>query len=283
MARRCFTRREALAAAGTALLAGCAGNEGADQPEAPEKQAEQGAAAITPVDSATWDATYYQPKYSTQEKARIAGEAVARNVEAEGIVLLRNVDDALPLKPGTNVSLLGRSAADTVFGGTGAAGIDLDACVSLREGLEQAGLAVNDVAYDWIASAAPDYPRGAVGQLDRPDTVTHYIGEIPWSDYSSDAQASINGTVGLVFIGRGGGEGGDLSRDLKGDVESGVSENFTANSETANYEDGQHELELTVEQDLRILFVGDRHSLGDLVDIGVLGAAWRLYFRSYLL
>ena len=244
-----ITRREALAllVAGVPAFAACARGEGQVEGSA-EASADPASLTIAPVDSSGWDATYYQPKYATQDEARIAGEEVARRMEAEGVVLLRNADDVLPLKAGTKVSLLGRSAADTIFGGTGAAGIDTERCASLREGLAQAGLDVNDVALDWIAGAFEDYPRGQVGQLDRPDTVTHYIGEIPWQDYPADVVASLAGTVGIVVLGRPGAEGDDLSVDLLADLADEEVAAFVPNRETEGYVEGQHQLELTREE-----------------------------------
>ncbi len=254
MSKRNLTRREAFAAvaAGAAMLAGCAGNEEpapAPEPESePDPSQTVGGHTITPVDSSGWDAQYCKPAYESAEEARAAAEEVARKVEAEGIVLLRNSGGILPLAAGTRVSLLGRSAYDTIFGGTGAAGIDTDSCVSLREGLEQAGLDVNTAAIDWIETVIDEYPRGAVGQLDHPETVTHYIGEIGWEDYPESVVSSLEGTVGIVVLGRPGAEGDDLSCDLLADLEDPELAAFVPNRETEGYVEGQHQLELTREE-----------------------------------
>lgn len=197
--------------------------------------------------SEDWDAEYYTSDYRGRKQATEAANELVTEIEAEGIVLLKNDKNALPLSTSETVSMLGRYAADPVYGGAGSGTVDASSCINFYQGISQAGFTINDTAYNWINDSYSNYAKAAI-TMDNPSTASYYIGEIPWSDYSSDAQASIKGTVGLVFIGRGGGEGGDLSRNLKADVESGVSENFTANSETANYEDGQHELELTVEE-----------------------------------
>ena len=194
-----------------------------------------------------WDAEYYTSDYRGRNQATEAANELVTEIEAEGIVLMKNDNAALPLSTSETVSMLGRYAADPVYGGAGSGTVDANSCINFYQGISQAGFTINDTAYDWINDNYSNYAKAAI-TMDNPATASYYIGEIPWSDYSSDAQSSINGTVGLVFIGRGGGEGGDLSRNLKADVESGVSENFTANSETANYEDGQHELELTAEE-----------------------------------
>ena len=251
MTGRNLTRREvlALAVAGGSALAGCAPEapaEGGDT--APEAANASAGISITPIDSSSWDAQYYKPAYASNAEARAAAEEVARRVEAEGIVLLKNDSAALPLAAGTRITLLGRSAFDTIFGGTGAAGIDTAACTSLRAGLEQAGLDVNAAAIDWISGVLDQYPRGAVGMLDRPNTVSHYIGEIPWEDYPEDVRASAAGTVGVVVLGRPGAEGDDLSFDLLADLEDPEVEAFVPNRETEGYVPGQHQLELTREE-----------------------------------
>ena len=200
--------------------------------------------------SEDWDTAYYDAQYSGRTgktQARTAANELVAEVEGEGAVLLKNDNDALPLSAGDSVSLLGRYAADPVYGGAGSGTVDPGDCTTIYDGLVNAGLSVNDTAYNWILENYSNYSKADI-TMDDPTTACYYIGEIPWEDYSADAQSSIDGTTAIIVIGRGGGEGGDLSTDLLRDVNSGISTTFTANDETANYEEGQHELELTVEE-----------------------------------
>ena len=197
--------------------------------------------------SEDWDTAYYDQQYRGRGRATEEAKNIVIEIEGEGIVLLKNDNNALPLAAGESVSLIGRYAADPVYGGAGSGTVDPNDCVTLYDGIVNAGLAVNDTAYNWIAENYANYPKANI-TMDNPSTASYYIGEIPWSAYSDEAKSSIAGTTAVVVIGRGGGEGGDLSRDLLADVNSGVSENFTANDETANYAEGQHELELSVEE-----------------------------------
>lgn len=197
--------------------------------------------------SEDWDTAYYDQQYRGRGRATEEAKNIVIEIEGEGIVLLKNDNNALPLAAGESVSLIGRYAADAVYGGAGSGTVDPNDCVTLYDGIVNAGLAVNDTAYNWIAENYANYPKANI-TMDNPSTASYYIGEIPWSAYSDEAKNSIAGTTAVVVIGRGGGEGGDLSRDLLADVNSGVSENFTANDETANYAEGQHELELSVEE-----------------------------------
>ena len=233
---RSITRREALALAGLGAIAGVAGCS-AGEPATDEKDGATEVASIEEIgDTSGWDASFYQPAYASEE------------VEAGGIVLLRNEGSTLPLAAGTRVSLLGRGAADPVYDGTGAAFIDLTHAVDLRSACVAAGLSVNDAAFDFLAAEAPNRPRAAIGTLDAPETVSYYLGEIPWSAYPQDVRQSMEGTVGVVVISRPSGEGADLSQDLLGSLESGVSQTFVPNDETANYVEGQHQLELCAEE-----------------------------------
>ena len=197
--------------------------------------------------SENWDTTYYDQQYRGRGSAAEDAKQIVVEIEGEGIVLLKNTEGTLPLASGTEVSLIGRFAADPVYGGAGSGTVDPNDCVTLHDGIAAAGLTVNDTAYNWIAENYANYDKANI-TMDNPNTATYYIGEIPWADYSSEAQGSLAGTTALVVIGRGGGEGGDLSQDLLGTMNDGKHAAFVANNETANYEEGQHELELSREE-----------------------------------
>lgn len=204
-------------------------------------------ATVTNIEgSENWDTAYYEERFRGRKQATEAANELVTEILGEGAVLLKN-DGALPLAEGSEVSLLGRYAADPVYGGAGSGTVDANACVNFHDGLAAAGLALNETAYGWIAENYANYPKASI-TMDNPSTATYYIGEIPWGDYSSEAQASVAGTTAVIVIGRGGGEGGDLSTDLLGTLGDGRHTEFKPNAETANYVEGQHELELTTEE-----------------------------------
>lgn len=159
--------------------------------------------------SENWDTSYYEAEYRGRTQANRAAQEVVAEVKGEGAVLLKNDNDALPLDTSKTVSLLGRYAVDPVYGGAGSGTVDPNDCVTLYQGLQNAGFTINDTAYGWVSDNYANYAKADI-TMDSPSTASYYIGEIPWSDYSTDAQDSIAGTTGIVVIGRGGGEGGDL-------------------------------------------------------------------------
>ena len=75
---------------------------------------------------------------------------VARHAAAEGIVLLKNEDNLLPLKAGSNVALYGAGAGRTIKGGTGSGDVNERENVSVFQGIKNAGFQVT--TEDWIAS-----------------------------------------------------------------------------------------------------------------------------------
>lgn len=242
-----ITRRDLLALAGLGLLGGGVAGIAGCSAAGTGGEVTRAVSGVEPIaDTSGWDSAYYVPKYASFDEARLASEEIAREVEASGIVLLKN-DGVLPLAADEHVSLLGRGAAEPVLGGTGAALIDKTHVVDARSALD-AHFLVNDLAFDWLCEQAPNYPRAVVGALDKPETVSHYLGEIPWSAYPSAVVQSLAGTVGVVVISRPSGEGADLSQDLLQSLESGVSDVFVPNDETANYVPGQHQLELCKEE-----------------------------------
>ena len=64
---------------------------------------------------------------------------LARIAAAEGMVLLKNSGNILPIPRGSKIALYGAGAEITVKGGTGSGDVNARDTVSVRQGLEQAG------------------------------------------------------------------------------------------------------------------------------------------------
>ena len=79
-------------------------------------------------------------------QAKAETSDLVAQITAEGIVLLRNENDTLPLQKG-NINLFGWATTNLVVGGTGGSGGTDGADVTIRDSFELAGFAVNDELY----------------------------------------------------------------------------------------------------------------------------------------
>lgn len=75
-----------------------------------------------------------------------------KQITEEGIVLLRNENNALPLEKGSNINLFGWSSTQMIAGGSGGSGGSAGASVNIRTSLEDAGFAVNEELWDMYVS-----------------------------------------------------------------------------------------------------------------------------------
>ena len=79
-----------------------------------------------------------------------AHRELARKAAEEGIVLLKNENHFLPLKHGSKVALYGAGAAHTIKGGTGSGDVNERECISIWQGMKNAGF---DIANEnWLRS-----------------------------------------------------------------------------------------------------------------------------------
>lgn len=181
-----------------------------------------------------WDTDYYPADYDDIDAVDAAAKALVEEIADGGIVLAKNTGAALPLAAGAKVTMLGRAAADPVYGGSGSGSVDTNSAVDARTGLENAGFEVNDAVYSAIEEFAAESPRGHI-EMDNPEKSTYTIGEMPVDGYR--AQSSTFGQyadAAVVYLGRPGGEGGDLTRDMTAWDENAVP--------------GQHQLELNQDE-----------------------------------
>jgi beta-glucosidase len=184
--------------------------------------------------SADWDTEYYSSDFASTDDVDAAAKALVEEISGAGIVLAKNEATALPLAAGAKVTMLGRAAADPVYGGAGSGSVDTTTAINARQGLENAGFEVNDAVYTAIESFAAENTRGHI-EMDRPDISTYNIGEMPVDGYEAQQSTFADySDAAIIYLGRPGGEGGDLTQDMTGSDD--------------NAEPGQHQLELNKDE-----------------------------------
>lgn len=129
---------------------------------------------------------------------------IAREAAAEGMVLLKNNSDALPLKASANIALFGNTSYDMVTGGTGSGDVNEAYSVSLLDGLKNAGFTANDE----LASTYMAFIEDAKAKRPRPPMAFMLPPPIAERVVPTDEITKLAGStdLALVTIGRNSGE-----------------------------------------------------------------------------
>ena len=159
------------------------------------------AQAATPAN----DGKFYSDFLSYDEMLA-AGRDANAEIAAEGITLLKNRQNVLPLKNVKRVSVFGKNGVDPYYHGfgAGAAQSTLDP-VTLYEGLQMAGYETNDVLKAFYENDARSGSDRTIGEL---------IGEAPVSSYDAAVKRSFDryNDAAIVCISRAVNEGKDAIR-----------------------------------------------------------------------
>ena len=136
---------------------------------------------------------------------------LVRKSGAEGYVLLKNENNALPLAKSKTVSMFSHSSVDLLAGGTGS-GVSYVSS-NLKDAFKAEGYTVNETLWNFYETGAgKSYVRGA-GAISYGGDENWSINECPLSVLqSNNVLASANGTQAIFVISRTGGEGRDLGR-----------------------------------------------------------------------
>ena len=191
---------------------------------------------VTPASGTeSWDTDYYGLKAPgmTKEETAAAGKELARRAEGEGIVLLKNQADALPLDVGSGITVnaLGWSFYYPSLGGSGSGAVGSTELVSPTEALAASGIGINtgiakyyidwsNAHYtDWQISKANGYytdddsntapQRPTVGKTYDAAWDVPELNAAEIEEAVTDTGAE-NNKVQILWLGRGGGEYHDL-------------------------------------------------------------------------
>ncbi len=153
--------------------------------------------------------------YDTKESRLL----LAKELAAEGIVLLKNDNSLLPLKPGTSVAVFGRAQLDTLIGGSGSGASSSEATTLILDEFIKAGLEINASLEEFYRSAlqaekekapAPEEERAKFTELLNSGMIYEIFGKYkaPAEEYSvpSELIAEISSShTAILILGRGSG------------------------------------------------------------------------------
>lgn len=149
-----------------------------------------------------------------------AANKLVEEVCEEGFVLLKNLDNALPLSSGAKISVFGKNSINLAYGGSGSGGGDSNAAKTIYDSLEAAGFETNPVLKSFYEDnkASGGARSSNSSDLDSGDTVVLSTAETPQASYTDNVKSSYNqySDAAIIVFTRIGGEGFDLPRSMKG-------------------------------------------------------------------
>ena len=161
------------------------------------------------------DVDYYKSDFSSASELYAYEEKKVAEIAEEGITLLEN-KGILPLDLGTKLSIFSHSSVDLVSGGSGSGSGSFELTKDLKEGLEGAGLVVNEALWNFYKSGAGSKYKRGIGVVNYGADLDWSINECPLDVITSDSSvmSSLEGSVAMFVLSRTGGEGGDEARDM---------------------------------------------------------------------
>ena len=163
------------------------------------------------VDTKGLDLDYNKSDYS-EDEIGAAEDALADQIADEGIVLLKNEDNALPLSKDTLISFFSRNSVTV----TTHAGIMGHGSGSLKEDFEADGYTVNKTLWKFYDKGDGSSYGLGTGSISFGDEEDFAINECPLEKITADDKVvdSLSGTTAVYVLKRVAGEGRDMPRSM---------------------------------------------------------------------
>lgn len=168
----------------------------------------------------TGDSTYFDRVFSSEEERLIAEAELCELIEAEGIVLLKNDNDVLPVATSsgsTKVSVFGVGGRDFVYGGTGSGSVDTSTAPTLIDALLESGYSVNETLQEFYTNGRGKNYISTTANISGGGE--YVINECPESAFTNPVKNSFTNynDMALVVFNRAGSESSDLPKVSKQD------------------------------------------------------------------
>ena len=105
------------------------------------------------------DSDYFKSAFATEADLLAHETEISRQIEAEGIVLVKNDQNALPLQKGAKISIFGQASTQFRYGGGGSGAIDETNVQSLKEAFTQEGFDVNETLWTMYQDSGLKIPK----------------------------------------------------------------------------------------------------------------------------
>lgn len=177
------------------------------------------------------ESDYYTSAYGSVKEVKEAGEAYTQKVMEEGAVLLKNDNNALPLKSTDKISLFSTSSVDPIVSGYREQEYKKSDAVNFKDGFKEAGLEINEDLYNWYLSSVKknEYGRKFIQGSGLYAIVS--INEAPWNKIPDSVKYKNGYNTAVFVLSRIGGEGTDVQMFNNNEGIDGYNGNYLALSE----------------------------------------------------
>ena len=154
--------------------------------------------------------SYYDSDYFDVEDLRKASEDIVEEVMSEGLVMLKNDNNALPLKSNATISLYSANSVNFVYTGGGSSGANTKAvkkATTLKSGLEKSGFTVNKDLWDFYSSHE-EYWQGTDFSGNQSQNKSYRTKDAPWSELPNAKNNKADAAI--VVLSRSAGENRDM-------------------------------------------------------------------------
>ncbi len=152
---------------------------------------------------------YFKSSYAESEYEKLQKDylEICKQIEGEGLVLLKNDNNALPLSEEEKVSCFLTGSVSFNYATSGSSAADTAGYTDFKTALESAGLEVNADLWNFYKgkmTGKDPYGRSSSGSV-------YLIKEVPYDQYGSVTSTFGEYSTAIVNIARDSGEGGDLT------------------------------------------------------------------------
>ena len=182
--------------------------------------------------SADLDLQYYKSPYKSVADFDKAQVDLAERIAEEGIMLLKNDNNALPLSKSEKVDVWGYESYNFIYSGTGSGGNgSAGSQQNLRDGLVNAGISINENLWNYYAKSnysvtgykgqsyqcnrkdGNTYGKGGtgLGSVNYASDLDYTILDVPYNTVKS-AVSDLGSSTAIYTLGRLGGESADVAR-----------------------------------------------------------------------
>ena len=145
--------------------------------------------------------------YSSIKELQAQANKITSQVTEEGAVLLKNENNALPLKSGAKINLYSSSSVNYIYSGGGSSFAKKADFITLKEGLENSNFKVNQDLWNWYSNN-PSYFGDHTSNTSS-DKAAYTINDAKWSNITTESKNN-EADAAIFVLSRYGTEATDL-------------------------------------------------------------------------